>query len=106
MSVVKPAPSYVERRAFGRRETNIKATVRAGNCMHTCIIKDLSEGGALLEFDSHFALPSLLWLRWDDVPSEIICEVRRHHGNRAGVQFARPIALAPRASACVARTGR
>lgn len=99
MSVVKPAPSYVERRAFGRRETNIKATVRAGNCMHVCFIKDLSEGGALLEFENQVTLPSLLWLRWDDVPSEIICEVRRIHGNRAGVQFARPIVLATRHNA-------
>ena len=102
MSVVKPAPSYVERRAFGRRETNIKATVRAGTSMHVCLIKDLSEGGALLEFENQVTLPSLLWLRWDDVPSEIICEVRRHHGNRAGVQFARPIVLATRHNAASA----
>ena len=98
MNAVKSLPSPVERRAFGRRETDIKAAVRAGQRLHVCTIRDLSEGGALLEFEQDVELPQRLWLRWDDLGTEIICEVRRQGGRRAGVQFARPIALTPRAT--------
>jgi hypothetical protein len=82
-----------ERRAFGRRRTNIRANVRIGYRVVTCTIKDISEGGALLEFDEHLELSARVWLSWPDQPNELVCEVRHSRNNSAGVQFVRPQAL-------------
>ncbi|MCB1485657.1 MAG: PilZ domain-containing protein [Hyphomicrobiaceae bacterium] len=88
-------PHYLERRAFGRRPTNIQAKLRIGYRYLDCIIKDLSEGGARLELDANLDLPARFWLAWDDQP-EIVCEVRHQRGTVAGVQFARPIVISTR----------
>lgn len=93
MIAVKSTNPFAERRAFGRRETNIKAMVRAGSRSHVCTIKDISEGGALLEFQETFELPARLWLRWEANSSEILCEIRHSRGTRVGVEFSRPIVL-------------
>ncbi|MEZ5899165.1 MAG: PilZ domain-containing protein [Hyphomicrobiaceae bacterium] len=87
--------SYLERRAFGRRPTNIQAKLRIGYRYLDCIIKDLSEGGARLELDANLDLPARFWLAWDGQP-EIVCEVRHQRGTVAGVQFARPIVIGTR----------
>jgi hypothetical protein len=94
MKVVQPLG--FERRAFGRKETHISAQVRAGHKIHACTIKDLSEGGALLEFSEEVALPVRLWLSWSDTRSEVMCEVRHARKTRVGVQFTRPMPLAVR----------
>lgn len=88
--------AYLDRRAFGRRATHIAASVRIGYRIEACTIKDLSEGGALLEFPENVELPARLWLSWRDMPNEVVCEVRHVRGRNAGVQFARPISLAIR----------
>ncbi len=88
-SVMKPLASF-DRRTFGRRQTDIKASVRVGYRVIPCIIKDLSEGGALLEFAEQTDLPVRLWLSWPEQKSEIVCEVRHTRRNTAGVQFTRP----------------
>lgn len=88
--------AYLDRRAFGRRPTQIAASVRIGYRLQPCTIKDLSEGGALLEFPEVVELPARLWLAWSDMPNEVVCEVRHVRGRNAGVQFARPISLAIR----------
>lgn len=92
---MKPAESNLDRRAFGRRPTTINANVRLGYRILTCLIKDISEGGALLEFAEDVDLPSRLWLSWAD-SAEIMCEVRHQRNRRVGVQFLRPQALALR----------
>ncbi len=86
-----------DRRAFGRRETHMPASVRLPN--HTyleCIICDISEGGALLEFASPVSISGRLRLSFDGGKQEIISEVRHTRANRVGVQFARNIAIAAR----------
>lgn len=83
----------LDRRVFGRRHTNIRASVRIGYQVVACTIKDLSEGGALLEFDEPVDLPSRVRLSWPDHPNEVICEVRHARRNTAGVQFTRPQTL-------------
>lgn len=88
----------IDRRVFGRRQTDIKAQVRIGNRVVPCTIKDMSEGGALLEFANHIDLPQRLWLSWSE-QAEIVCEVRHTRRNTAGVQFSRPQALTLRAAA-------
>lgn len=94
-----------DRRAFGRRETQMPATVRLPNHInHDCIICDISEGGALLEFPSRVEVAGRLRLSFDGGNQEIICEVRHTCGNRVGVEFARNIALAARPIAAPAGT--
>ena len=101
---MKAVQSNLDRRAFGRRETQISANIRVGYRIQPCIIKDISEGGALLEFPEDVELPQRLWLSWSDMPNEIVCEVRHVRRNRAGVEFARPISLAMKATAVPAGT--
>lgn len=96
MEMSKPSPSAFERRAFGRRATDILAKVRIGYRIEPCKIRDISEGGALLEFTELPDLPQRLWLSWPDYPQEIMCELRHVRANRAGVQFARPISVSIR----------
>jgi hypothetical protein len=91
---MKVMPAVAERRAFGRRETAIDANVRIGHRNYACIIRDISEGGALLEFSEPVDLPSRIWLSWAQSNGEIVCEPRHTRGCRIGVQFARPIVLA------------
>ncbi len=90
--------SYHERRSFGRRSTNIRASVRIGYRLVPCTISDLSEGGARLELDGEIELPARLWLSWNEQSSEIVCELRHQRGRTAGVQFARPIVITARAA--------
>lgn len=92
---MKAVETY-DRRGFGRRRTDIRAQVRIGYRVIACTIKDLSEGGALLEFDEQIDLPARLWLSWPDSRSEIVCEVRHSRRNTAGVQFARSASMALR----------
>lgn len=89
---MKSAEAF-DRRVFGRRQTNIRASVRIGYQVVACTIKDLSEGGALLEFEEPVDLPSRVRLSWPDHPNEVICEVRHARRNTAGVQFTRPQTL-------------
>ena len=82
-----------ERRAFGRRRTHIRASLRIGYRVVKCTIKDISEGGALLEFEEHLDLSGRVWLSWPDQPNELVCQVRHSRNNSAGVQFVTPQAL-------------
>jgi hypothetical protein len=86
-----------DRRAFGRRETHMAASVRLPNHTHyDCVIRDISEGGALLEFSQCIEISGRLRLSIENGRQEIICDVRHVRGSRAGVQFARNITLAAR----------
>lgn len=82
-----------DRRVFGRRRTDIRASVRAGNRVIPCLITDIAEGGAHLEFSEPVQLPSRLWLTLPGHGGDISCEVRHSTRNSAGVQFSRPVAL-------------
>lgn len=92
---MKPADNF-DRRVFGRRRTDISAQVRIGYRVIQCVIKDISEGGALLEFSSVADLPARLWLSWPEHKTEILCEVRHTRRNTAGVQFSRSQTMALR----------
>lgn len=78
---------FHERRAFGRRATDMPAYVRAsGIAQQSCTIRDISGGGALLEFPAFSELPSRIWLLLSD-GTDVLCEVRHARGNRVGVEF-------------------
>jgi hypothetical protein len=77
----------IERRKFGRKETNLDATARlASGLIAKCVIRDLSQGGALVEFPDGAVQPGRLRLSWEG-NADVLCEVRRVAGNRAGVEF-------------------
>jgi hypothetical protein len=81
-------PSNLEQRAFGRRESRIHAFVRVtGRSPEPCIVRNFSEGGALLVFNGAFALPSRFRLSVEAKGVDVMCEVRRKNGMEFGVRF-------------------
>lgn len=98
MNQPNTAKSGFERRAFGRRETLLPAVVRINQrTILSCTVRDVSEGGALLEFPEVAELPPRIRLTIGGSVNEIICDVRHQRENRAGVQFAcGPMAIALR----------
>ena len=84
---IKPNPG--DRRQFGRRDTAYDGIVPVpGRPMLSCIVRDLSEGGALLEFQSEDVwLPYKFMLRMPSLGIVTHCEVRHQRYNRVGVMF-------------------
>ncbi len=77
-----------DRRQFGRRHTHTIGRVKLpGRGSLPCIVRNLSDGGALLVFDRPEWLPFgfLLTIEGDDTTYG--CEVRHHFGERVGVEF-------------------
>jgi hypothetical protein len=86
--VNKPTVRGAEQRAFGRRQTFEHAIVRvAGRVPVRCIVRDISEGGALLDFGDEVWLPFSFRLVWEGTRREEHCETRHQSGGRIGVQF-------------------
>jgi hypothetical protein len=86
---MKPQLGGPERRAFGRRRTHLHGFVHtSGRPAVPCIVRNISEGGALLEFDSDpFWLPSYFTLTIDSDKFAARCEIRRKTPHGAGVMF-------------------
>ncbi len=82
-------PAGVERRVFGRRQTNDHAIIRVpGRPALRCVIKNISEGGALLEFDAPVVwLPFNFRINWETGSRQEDCEIKHQNGNRVGVAF-------------------
>ncbi|NOT70302.1 MAG: PilZ domain-containing protein [Hyphomicrobium sp.] len=77
-----------DKRAFGRRPTQDHAIVRvAGRPPMRCVIRDISEGGALLDFGTEVWLPFQFKLIWEGTKREEDCEARHQNGGRVGVMF-------------------
>lgn len=78
-----------ERRAFGRRRTLLHALVHTrGRPPTPCIVRNVSEGGALLEFPSDpYWLPSYFTLTIDSDGFSAQCEIRHKSQHGAGVFF-------------------
>jgi PilZ domain len=84
----RAGPSSSDRRAFGRRPTFQHASaVISGRPPLRCIVRDISEGGALLDFGEPVSLPYRLRLVWDGSGAFAECDVRHVQGANAGVQF-------------------
>ena len=87
--------SIADRRTFGRRPTYQFAIVhRSGRPPLRCIVRDISEGGALLEFGEPIVLPSRVRVVWEGSTLELDCDVRHTQGTKAGVQFCTQAGLA------------
>jgi len=77
-----------EQRAFGRRESRIHAFVKVpGRRPEPCIVRNISEGGALLAFPAPFDPPARFRLTIDAKGIDVNCEVRRRNGLEFGVEF-------------------
>lgn len=80
-------PPY-ERRAFGRRQTHEHAAVRIpGRPALRCTIKNISAGGALLDFGEKVFLPYSFQLYWETQRRTEVCEIKHTKGSFVGVQF-------------------
>lgn len=89
MAIIARKP--VEQRAFGRRATQDHAVVRiAGRPPLRCMIVNISEGGALLDFGGEVWLPFQFRLIWEGTKREEDCETRHQNGGRVGVMFVTP----------------
>jgi hypothetical protein len=77
-----------EQRAFGRRESRIHAFVRVpGRPPEPCVVRNFSEGGALLAFPPAFEPPARFRLTVEAKGVDVMCEVRRRNGEECGVAF-------------------
>lgn len=77
-----------DKRQFGRRQTYLHGWVKIpGRPSLACIIRNMSEGGALLVFDQATRLPFSFVLSIDGSSQTYGCEVRHNFGERVGVGF-------------------
>ena len=79
----------VERRQFGRRKACVHATIAPrGRPVILCVMRDVSEDGALLEVAHPEWLPSRFRLIVEAYGIESDCEVVRRTDVAVGVRFA------------------
>lgn len=82
-----------DRRQFGRRQTNLQGWISvAGRPRLSCIVRDLSVGGALLEFEKPSWMPFNFKLTIEATRFVTWCEVRHHRANSVGVRFVEAVA--------------
>lgn len=84
------ALACAEHRQFGRREINIRgrATV-PGAASQPFVIRNISDGGALLKFDGAFVPKRSFRIEIDDTDFVLLCEVRHSSSQGVGVRFVR-----------------
>jgi hypothetical protein len=83
-----------DRRAFGRRESRIHAFAKiSGRGAEPCVVRNVSDSGALLAFASSFVPPARFRLTVEAKGIDVLCEVRRRDGNEYGVAFVEGDAL-------------
>jgi hypothetical protein len=96
MSDVKPAPQQpadesnsdaLPRQRRSRVLKKGKLVFQHGLRSIPCTVRNLSEGGALLEFEQAYMLPKEFDLSIDLEDYEVTCERRWEDGLRCGVQF-------------------
>lgn len=78
----------IERRQFGRRETFIHGMLLVpGRPAVACVVRNVSERGALLEVELKWTLPYRVRLVVEAKRLDIYCEVRHHGAHGIGVEF-------------------
>lgn len=82
-------PCSGERRQFGRRLTCVHGVIRTrGRPDVTCTVRNISEGGALLQVSQPAWLPSRFQLFIEVSKSERECEIVHRGEITVGVRFA------------------
>lgn len=86
--MLKTSAQMKEQRQFGRRQTSAHAWVKVrGRPAIACVVKNVSEGGALLEFTAAEMLPYRFRVTIEAEGIDRDCEIRHQTGNRVGVEF-------------------
>ena len=86
------SPLPIERRHFGRRQTCVHATIVArGRSPIPCVMRDVSEGGALLQVAHPEWLPARFRLLIEANGFEADCEIAHRTDDAVGVCFAVPM---------------
>ncbi len=85
-----------DRRLFGRRRLTIHAWVLFGRHREACVIRNLSEQGALIEFDATPPPANNMRLVVDFEDFDVECDVRHRSGRAIGLYF-RPKKIEPAA---------
>ncbi len=89
-----------DRRGFGRREVTIHAFAHiAGKRPEPCTVRNLSDGGALLDLAVTLAPLSVFRLVIEAKDIDSLCEVRRQDGTATGVRFIDQAVIEERAAA-------
>ena len=84
------APAFVERRQFGRRKTCLHGWLAIeGRPKIACLVRNVSEGGALLECEVPKVLPFRFSLEIDCKGFQAVCEPRHQTQTWVGVRFVR-----------------
>lgn len=100
--MLKPLQT-LEKRQFGRRQTGCHGWVRVrGRPPLACQVKNISDGGALLEFPAAETLPYRFRLIVESEGIDRECETRHQTGTRMGVEFiksAPPVETGPKMTA-------
>ena len=92
---MKKQPFGAERRSFGRRRTCVHGFIlTAGRAPISCIVRNISVQGALLELEYPDRLPSYFTLSIEADGFTAHCEIRHKTQHGAGAFF-RDIAIAP-----------
>lgn len=87
---MRAAPAFVERREFGRRNTCLHGWLAIeGRPKIACLVRNVSEGGALLECEVPKALPYRFHLIIDCKGFQAWCETRHQTDTWVGVRFVR-----------------
>ena len=80
--------SFADRRQFGRRTTSLHGwVVIEGRPRIACLVRNVSEGGALLECQMPKIIPFQFGLVIDCKGFEATCEARHHTEQWMGVRF-------------------
>lgn len=85
---MRPPQPTTERRQFGRRKTCLHGwVVVEGRPKIACLVRNVSEGGALLECEVPKGLPFRFSLVIDCKGFQALCEVRHQTDQWMGVRF-------------------
>jgi hypothetical protein len=88
MTALKSSAPAHERRQFGRRETCIHAWILVeGRPRTACVVRNVSEGGALLELEVPAWMPFRFLLDVEAKRFRSQCEIRHKGAHGLGVTF-------------------
>lgn len=77
-----------QRRQFGRRDIDRNASATpAGGVSVACVIRNVSEGGALIVFPGNLAPDGPFRLTVEETRDTLVCEVRHQGPDGCGVRF-------------------
>ena len=90
---MKTENKYVEQRRTARRRGYMQASIvhplQTENL--NCVVRDVSQDGALIDFPNPASLPSPFWLRIEGDARLSLCSVARLSERQLGVEFSEQI---------------